>query len=142
MRTIIAIATVATVMLGSTATAGKTQREETDDYLGAGIAGVVGINSQSLIDLGSAHFRGGSERFVSVTIADETGSSILGEVAQNLDSDAAPEISHFFCGETTKPLRVKPRVDVVVYLYSGRCENGDLSIPISGTVTATFTKQK
>jgi hypothetical protein len=141
-RRLIGIATIVTLMLLGTASAGKHRRVESDDYLGGGIAGVVGVNSQALIDVGSAHFQGGPERFVNVTVEDETGRPVLGEVGQNLDSDEEPEISYFFCGNTDKAVKIKPRYDVTVYLYSGRCEDGTPSLPVGGTVAATFTKKK
>lgn len=137
-----AVAALALAALPGLAQAGRrAPRTESGTYMAGGIQGVIGVNSALQENLGAVRLAGGTERFVSVRVEDETGLSIAGEVAQNLDADASPEISYTFCGATDKPVKINPNVEVVVFLYEGACGT-DPSTPTSGEVFAEFSAKR
>lgn len=117
-------------------------RVEEGDYVGGGIHGIVGVNSRAGADFGAVTFSGGNERYVRVKVHDASGLRTVGEVAQNLDVDVSPEVSHTFCGNTPRPVPIKPGVDVVVYLYSGTCNSTEPAVATTGSVRATFSRHR
>ncbi len=119
----------------------RSPRSESGTYLGGGIQGVIGVSGAGQENLGAVRFEGGTERFVSVVVEDANGLPVAGEVAQNLDSDTSPEVSYMFCGETEKPLKIKPGVEVIVYVYEGTCGSSP-SLPTTGEVTAEFSARR
>lgn len=137
-----AVAALALAALPGLAQAGKrAPRTESGTYMAGGIQGVIGVNSALQEDLGAVRLPGGAEKFVSVRVEDASGFAIAGEVAQNLDADASPEISYAFCGATEKPVKINPNVEVVVFLYEGACGT-DPSTPTSGEVLAEFSTKR
>jgi len=92
----------------------------------------VWINPQGLL-VAEAIFPGGLGSRVSFEIADESGTSVWGEVLQD-------EVIATFCGATEKPLRINPNYPVAVRINTGPCPGGaDLSVVTRGTVTANFS---
>lgn len=143
MRRGIAISVLVCIVLSTgTVAANRRHRVEEANYVGGGIHGVLGVNSRAGADFGAVTFSAGDERYVRVKVRDDSGLPTVGEVAQNLDVDVAPEISHTFCGTTPRPVRIKPGVDVVVYLYSGTCSSTQPAIATTGAVRATFLPQR
>lgn len=137
-----AVAALAFAALPGLAQAGGgAPRTETGTYFAGGPQGVLALSAAGQENLGAVRFPAGTERFVSVTIVDTTGLPISGEVAQNLDADETPEVSYTFCGATEKPVKVKPRVEVTVYLYEGTCGSSP-SLATHGQVTAEFTAKR
>ena len=119
----------------------RATRTESGTYYAGGIQGVIGVNSAAQESVGGVRLTGGAERFVSISVEDATGLPISGEIGQNLDSDASPEISYMFCGATEKPVKINPNVEVFVYLYEGTCGT-DPSLPTSGEVVAEFSAKR
>ncbi|MDP9069218.1 MAG: hypothetical protein M3N53_12850 [Actinomycetota bacterium] len=93
--------------------------------------------------IGSVDFHGGPERFLSIDIKDLTGQPVAADVVQFLgDSNVSTEeedaLRHSVCGATKKPLRIKPFIEVRVFIYAGPCEDGTPAAATAGEVTATF----
>ncbi len=85
-----------------------------------------------------------SERFVSVTIEDQSGLAIPARIAQDVDGDDVDDLEHEFCGTTSGPVAITPGVPVDVWMSHGTCDG--VTDPTSaggwttGTVTATFSR--
>ena len=75
-----------------------------------------------------------TERKVSVALADDSGQPVRGRVRQD-DSD----ISGYFCGKTSAPVRIAAGAEILVELFSGTCGSG-AGVATEGTITATFTR--
>jgi hypothetical protein len=43
-----------------------------------------------------------------------------------------------FCGETTKPVKLKPKLDVRVIVHEGTCTDGTPSVPTEGDIVVDF----
>ena len=127
---------------GTAVGATRRPRTETAEYTAGGINGLLGVGWEGM-NVGSVWFPPGSERYVSVEIVDDNGLAIWGRVAQDLDGDDYPDITHDFCGGTDGPVRIEPQVQVAIVLYNGVCPGGNSpSIATSGTVTGTFSKRR
>lgn len=118
------------------------RRVEQGTYTLGGIQGVLGLSAAGQENLGAVRFAGGSERFVSATVTDASGRPVLAELAQDYNGDTGPELSVPFCGSTESPVRIKPGVETLVYVYAGTCEDGAVSAPTSGSVRAVFTRSR
>lgn len=79
------------------------------------------------------------ERFVSVTITDNTGLPVPARLEQDTNGDDEPDIKHGFCGATDSPVEIVPNAKVVVWMIDGTC--GDAAGGwTTGAMTATFSK--
>lgn len=77
-----------------------------------------------------------TERKVSVSITDDSGQLVRGRVRQ-ADSD----MSGYFCGKTSAPVRIAAGGEILVEVYSGTCSSGTgVGAATQGTITATFTR--
>lgn len=72
------------------------------------------------------------ERWVTLSLEDETGNPVLGRVQVN------GEVVRF-CSDTEKPLRVRRGDEIKVNAIFGLCDGG-FSVVTEGTITATFSK--
>ena len=78
----------------------------------------------------------GGERYVRVSLADESGMPAAFEVMQDTDSHAGGDVPlGSFCGTTPAPLKLaNPRAKVVVYPVAGTCGTAT-----RGVATVTFS---
>ena len=77
-----------------------------------------------------------TERKVSVAITDDSGQLVRGRVRQ-ADSD----MSGYFCGKTSAPVRIAAGAEILVEVFSGTCSSGTgVAAATQGTITATFTR--
>lgn len=95
-------------------------------YWGGGVAVPSGVITSPV------KLSPGPGRFLSLTIEDESGGKVSAHI-RNADSTVA------ICGETEKPIRVRPNFETEVLLFAGLCEDGTPSMPTTGTITATFS---
>ena len=143
MRRMIALAMLAVCLVAGSATAGSRGRTVEQAYQPVEADPTVpqgGIHSSS-----SATFRTRArERFVSVTIQDDSGLAVPAEVRQDVDGDEEADVSHTFCGSTPDAVAIEPGVAVEVVRFTGSCN--DVTDPAgygswtTGTVTATFSR--
>ena len=84
---------------------------------------------------------GSTETFVSGKIVDQSGQSVMVELAQDTDGDSQAETEiGTFCGSTKAPLAIpNPGVEVSVFILEGQCDGGTASVATSGTLTLTFS---
>ncbi|MDQ3981553.1 MAG: hypothetical protein M3271_02595 [Actinomycetota bacterium] len=131
---IAAAAVLASASLGAAGSAAA--RTQTLEYVGGGITTGPerAVYLRAGDNVGATVFRGGPERFVTIEIADRHGLPVTGIVSQ------PDEESVHICGETDRPLRIKPYENVTVFLMNGAC-GGGASVVTTGTVTATFTRK-
>lgn len=80
------------------------------------------------------------ERFVGLVIADQNADHVRGVVSQDLDGDGVDDTTIEICDATTTPIKINPAFDVKVWTQEGTCEDGTLSTPTVGKITATFTR--
>ncbi len=143
MRPMKTMALTLALILGTSVAANAAaapRRVEKGDYMGGGIHGAVGISGSGQADFGAVRFDGGGERRVHATVEDATGRPVVAEIVQLADPGQPPLVSHVFCGETEKPVRVWPHQQVHVYVYYGQgCGGEVVSTPTQGTITAVFT---
>ena len=118
------------------------RRVEQGNYTLGGVQGVLGLSAAGQENLGAVRFAAGNERFVSVAVSDSSGLPVLAEVTQDYDGDTGPEFSRFICGSTDGPVRIKPGIQTIVYVFAGTCEDGTNSVPTAGTIRATFTRSR
>ncbi len=89
------------------------------------------------------------ERWVSVTILDDSEGPVAGLVSQWVtDSTSSAgggsattrhpvQVVHF-CTETPAPVRVKPDIPIEISIKDGTCEDGTPSVPTSGDIVVDF----
>ncbi len=80
------------------------------------------------------------ERFVSVSLQDDSGFTARAMVGQDLDGDRVEDVSQEVCGATDEPIRLRKDAVVMVWAQEGPCQNGTAAMATFGTVTATFTR--
>ena len=92
------------------------------------------------------------EKSVEVFVQDATEMPVGGVVAQweRTDGEEAGPASasfstavtwHRFCGRTTAPVPVKPKLDVRVTIYKGTCLDGTPSAPTTGEIVVDFHRR-
>ena len=139
MRRTLGFTLLTICLLAGWASAGETgrtvERAYQPAYVGAG----------SIYSSNGVHFKArAAERFVSVTIEDDSGLPIPARVAQDLDGDRRDDVNHEFCGSTAEPVAIEPGARVSVWMAHGSCN--DVTDPSSlggwttGTITATFSR--
>ncbi len=82
------------------------------------------------------------EKYVSLTINDSTGALVFASITQDIDGDNMPDESVDICGKTDKPVKVKPGVEVLVFIWEGpgMAESGVCAgASSSGTIDAVFS---
>ena len=79
------------------------------------------------------------ERTVVVSVADEIGTEVRGQIYTDVDGDGDIEQAADFCNES-RPVRVRPGQRVQVAVLLGECPDGESSVVTEGTITATFSK--
>lgn len=79
------------------------------------------------------------ERTVVVSVADEIGTEVRGQIYTDVDGDGDLEQAADFCNESNA-LRVRPAQRVYVAVLFGECPDGETSVVTEGTITATFSK--
>lgn len=146
LRKVIVLAVSLLVLAGSITgpalAASRRSRTETANYTAAGVNGLLGLGWEGN-NVGTVWFPAGTERYISVQVADDRGQVVWGRVAQDLDGDDYPDITHDFCGSTDRAVRIQPRVEVAVVLYNGVCPvDNSPSFATAGTVTGTFSNKK
>ena len=79
------------------------------------------------------------ERFISVSVADSSGTTVPARIEQDLDGDKEADLTHEFCGATDSPVEIAPDATVVVWMIDGTC--GDAAgVWTSGVMTASFSR--
>lgn len=134
------LAVAALVISSNAAFAGSAPRIEEAAYLGGTPPGLNLTAQLADKGIGGAVLPGGTERFVSVTAADDSGLPVSIAVTQDTTGDGVPEIRYEACGATAKPVKVQPGKNVVVYVFQGPCGSGASGLAAGGTITATFSK--
>jgi hypothetical protein len=79
------------------------------------------------------------ERFISVTITDESGLAARAVVGQDFDHDGVDDTSHEICGASTSPIAFRRGVRVDIWTQDGPCADGTNAAATFGKITATFT---
>lgn len=97
--------------------------------------GATGIDSERGYLAAEITFPAGPERFLSVVIADDSGAAIPAEVVQD-------DVVATFCGETAKPVRIRPNFPVTVEIFSGPCPEEGAGAATRGVVEATFSRHR
>jgi hypothetical protein len=143
MRRTIALATLTVCLAAGSAAAGANGRTVKQAYQPVEADPTVpqgGIHSSS-----SGTFRTRArERFVTVTIQDDSGLTVPGELRQDVDGDDEADFSQAFCGSTPDRVAIEPGVPVEVVRLTGSCN--DLTDPTgyggwtAGTVTVVFSR--
>ena len=106
--------------------------------------GVIAFNTaQAHWTLGAAYevFRPNpGERFVALSITDDSGMPARGHVHMDADGDGKLDKIEDFCAETPQPIAVGEAKKIEVGVIFGSCPDDSPAIVTQGTVTATFTK--
>ena len=134
MTKVLALATVVTLVAVAPAAGAPRSRTETAAYESASGVHLMDVAWMEVAagELPSAQPLS-REKFVSVTLEDESGRPVAGIVHQG-DQELGD-----FCGATETPLALSGRKPVHVHVYSGAgCS--DVTLPTAGTVTFTFTR--
>ena len=121
--------------------AAKGSRTATGEY------NTIGIDTDDPPTSGEAQLTNGvvfkprkGERFVSVTLEDQSGLPARAVVGQDLDGDGVRDSATEICGATTSPIKFRKGIDVMVVAQEGPCSDNTVAMATFGTVTATFTK--
>jgi hypothetical protein len=87
------------------------------------------------------------ENAVSVMVLDDREGDVAAVIAQRVRDGGVGGASygHFatyetICTETEAPVRVRPDIDVDVFLQKGTCDDGTPSMPTSGDIVVDFHK--
>ena len=152
--------TVALVAISVPAGAGKVRRilkpySALDDNIHAGgpePAPVVGTGSSD--EVYDFDIRPG-DKFVEVDLVDDSERPVAGIVSQwkktgeigGGGGGASGSVESYravtyvrFCGETTRPVKLKPKLDVRVIVHEGTCTDGTPSVPTEGTIVVDFSR--
>lgn len=79
------------------------------------------------------------ERFVSLSISEDTGQSVLGHI--HIDADGDGEVEHLdFCTETPEPVELGTAKKLKLAVFMGTCPDAMPSVVTQGTITATFSR--
>ena len=89
------------------------------------------------------------ERYISVSVADDQEGPVAGAIVQwiwDFESEGA-KAGHagtyvHFCGETEKPVKVLPDIQVEILLKKGTCQDGTPSVPTNGHIFMEFYKKR
>ena len=146
MKTITAIAAVALLALVTPASGAHSERQVTEEYSMASGA----VVSHGEVTGGEVHWSAGSqyavlraergEKFVTLTVEDQTGGPVLAHVHVDRNDDGELDEQVDFCGETAEPIAVSKASVVEVGAIFGMCDDSSPSIVTEGTITATFTR--
>lgn len=80
------------------------------------------------------------ERYITVSINDAAGESVLAWIQQDIDGDGASDGEWTkICNSTAAPIRIAPGAVVKVMLDAGSCPDGSDSAPTQGSITVTFS---
>ena len=140
-RSVTAILTGLVLALSVASVGAAPTRVEKASYVGGTPPGLALKWALADKGVGGVVLPGGSERFVSVVVEDDMGLPTNISITQDTTGDGVPEEAVDACGETTRPIPIKPHVDVVVYIFQEPCNLPTPSgLASSGTVTATFTR--
>lgn len=89
------------------------------------------------------------ERYVSVNVVDDSEEMVAGTIVQFVwtqVSDGAKtgeSVTNVpFCGRTDKPVKVKPNIQVEIFLKKGTCDDGTPSLPTNGDIVVEFTRSR
>lgn len=108
--------------------------------LGAAGAGACSsADGIGCVDLGAPS---GTERYVSIGIADSLPTAPYAEAGQDMDADGIVDNAVGFCGQTEAPIPIQPGLAVVVFIWEGPgatppCPGGSSSGTVTGTFSAT-----
>ena len=80
------------------------------------------------------------EQSLRVTIIDETGLAVGGEILQDPNGDGDYTVLATFCGATKRAVRVTGGEPVRIHFQEGQCEDGGAPRAISGRVKGIFTR--
>ena len=123
----------------------KERKVELDYQFGSpGIPGAVGVCLASLAD-GSACINtptASTEKYVSVDVADASGQTPYGILAQDTDPDSTGfEVFANFCGATEEPVALPaPGAELRISLYAlPSPATGCVSVTTTGTINATLS---
>lgn len=135
------IATLAILILGLSAAVGQAapgQRVVEKNY--EPVYFIPNGTAGSIYSSNGVRFRPkAGERFVSVSITDNTGLPVPARIEQDIDGDDKADIKLTFCGATEAPVEIVPDARVVVWMIDGTCDDtaGGWT---TGVMTATFSK--
>lgn len=80
------------------------------------------------------------ERYITVSIDDAAGASVLAWIQQDIDGDGTSDGEWTkICNSTRAPIRIAPGAVVRVMLDAGRCPDGTDSAPTQGSITVNFS---
>lgn len=121
----------------------KVEREVTGTYQSTGVVAVGTCAQNDAINCVRIP-SGPKERFVSATVNDDTGQAVPVSVKADLDGDNRTETLYgVFCGETEKPIKIDPGVEVTFWVGI-TSDNATLACPppTSGSIDVTFSNRK
>ena len=142
MKRLLGSISLATCLLTGVASAGSSGRTVERTYQPVYVEPAGGVTHSNGVTFRTK----ANERFVSITIEDDSGLPIPARVTQgeNEHPDHEYEVDEEFCGSTPEPVAIRAGEAVTVWMSHGTCDG--LSNPQSaggwttGTVTATFSR--
>ena len=89
------------------------------------------------------------ERYVSIDVQDDSEREVAGVIVQwiwdfeggGASAGHAGTYEHF-CGETKRPVKVLPDIQVEILLKKGTCQDGTPSLPESGYIYAEISRRR
>lgn len=120
---VIVLCVLVTAVVVAPALAGKRRAARRDEIpYRAPTAGAGGVISQcdEHDQVGCADFVPRlAEKFILVTVEDDSGSAVYANLAQDIDDDGVQEFIHRFCGEMDEPIEIDPTKKVTVHVFAG-----------------------
>ena len=142
MRRTLTMALLALCLVAASAQAGTAARTVRRSYQPAYVE--PGNPGGSIHSSSGVTFRTrANERFVSVTIEDQSGLPIPARVTQGTPEhpDHEYDVDQEFCGSTSEPIAIQGGEPVTVWMSHGTCGGGQTAGGwTAGTVTVTFSR--
>ncbi len=135
MKRLIALVLIFGLVFAPTAFAGRARTDEQRYNYVEPTAGGVRGGMGNYVEFDTNE----GERFLRVSIVDETGLAVGAEILQDPDGDGDEAVLATFCGATERAVRITGGVPVGILFQEGPCEDGGLPRGISGTVEGIFT---
>ena len=89
------------------------------------------------------------ERYISIDVQDDTERNVSGRIVQydwdfegGGGSAGHAETMVHFCGETKRPVKVRPNIQVEIFLDKGTCQDGTPSLPERGWIYAEISRKR
>lgn len=82
--------------------------------------GIIELGSQTSQNLGGGPMEvRAQERYLTAEAVDITGLTVPVEIDQDTDGDGALDPVAGFCGQTDSPIRIKPRLELGIFINAG-----------------------